>query len=236
MNILVSNVDGYECEGIKALAAALRGLGHRVLVIAPDRERSGASHSISLAAGYIDVKKIAADTWICGGTPVDCVLAALTGGVAFDADLVVSGINAGCNLGTDILFSGTAAAAREGALNGIPSIAFSLVGEAPFFWEEAAAWAASHIEWLAASYKKGGFINVNMPNIAVLPGEPLITFPSKRQYADTVSKEDLHNGWTRLNFDGMRIETSHENGSDYEALCANTVSVSHIAVEPCAMP
>ncbi|MDR2098024.1 MAG: 5'/3'-nucleotidase SurE, partial [Spirochaetaceae bacterium] len=89
MNILVSNDDGYQCEGLIRLTAALRGLGHRALMVSPDRERSGASHSISLALGYIDVKEIAADTWICGGTPVDCVIAVLSGGIDFDADIVV---------------------------------------------------------------------------------------------------------------------------------------------------
>jgi 5'-nucleotidase len=231
MNIIATNDDGYQCEGIIRLASALRALGHRVLIVSPDRERSGSSHSISLAAGYIDVKEIAADTWICAGTPVDCILAVLSGGVNFDADIVVSGINAGCNLGTDLLFSGTAAAAREGAMYGYPSIAFSLAGSPPYFWGAAAGWAASHIDGLARLWQKDTFINVNMPNIKTLPDEPLITFPSRRSYVDNV-KTDSADGWRRLLFDDMRMETLYEPGSDDEAVQRNQVSVTPVYVYP----
>jgi 5'-nucleotidase len=231
MNILATNDDGYRCEGILRLVSALRALGHRVLMISPDRERSGASHSISTAAGYIDIKEIAADMWICAGTPVDCILAALCGGVAFDIDVIVSGINAGCNLGTDLLFSGTAAAAREGAIYGCPSIAFSLAGNPPYFWDTAAGWAASHIGSLVKLWQKDTFINVNMPNIKTLPDEPLITFPSRRNYFDNV-KTDSAGGWRRLLFNDLLPETLYEAGSDDDAVQRNEVSVTPVYVHP----
>jgi 5'-nucleotidase len=232
MNILASNDDGYQCEGLIRLTAILRDMGHRVLMVSPDRERSGASHSMSLAAGYIDVKEIAMDSWICGGTPVDCVISVLSGGISFKADVLVSGINAGCNLGTDILFSGTAAAAREGALHGVPSIAFSLAGSPPYFWDAAALWAASHINQLLKYWNENVFINVNMPNIKELPDEQIITFPSRRNYKDNITKESADNGWTRLRFNGMELETLPESGSDYEAVCQNKVSVSAVHIHP----
>jgi 5'-nucleotidase len=235
MNILASNDDGYQCEGLIRLTVALRGMGHRVLMVSPDRERSGASHSISLAAGFIDVKEIAADTWICGGTPVDCVIAVLSGGIDFNADIIVSGINAGCNLGTDILFSGTAAAAREGALHGVPAIAFSLDGNPPYFWDAAASWSASHITQLLKHWNKDVFINVNIPNIKNLPDEPQFTFPSRRNYKDTVTKEQSPAGWTRLCFNGMKLETLHESGSDYEAVAQNKISISAVQVQPATL-
>ncbi|MDR0409813.1 MAG: 5'/3'-nucleotidase SurE [Spirochaetaceae bacterium] len=232
MNIFVSNDDGYQCAGIIRLRAALRALGHRTLMISPDRERSGASHSLSIAAGFIDIKEIAADTWICGGTPVDCALAAISGSFDFKIDAIVSGINAGCNLGTDIIFSGTAAVAREGALRGIPSIAFSLAGDPPYFWDEAASWAAGHTEQLAERCTKDIFINVNIPNIKELPDKEMITFPSKRSYTDTIQKETLPSGWTRLSFNNAKLETEHETGSDYDAVSQNRVSVSLIHAQP----
>ncbi|MDR1363637.1 MAG: 5'/3'-nucleotidase SurE [Spirochaetaceae bacterium] len=232
MNIFASNDDGYQCEGIVRLTSALRALGHRVLMVSPDRERSGSSHSMSLAAGFIDVKEIAADTWICGGTPVDCALAVLSGGVDFQIDVIVSGINAGCNLGTDIVFSGTAAVALEGALHGIPSIAFSLAGDPPYFWEEAASWAAAHTDKLAKQWTKDTFTNVNIPNKKELPDKPLITFPSKRSYTDVVQKRLLDSGWTRLTFNNVKLETEYEPGSDYDAISQNKVSVSRVYVHP----
>jgi 5'-nucleotidase len=204
-------------------------------MVSPDRERSGASHSVSLSAGYIDVKEIAVDTWICGGTPVDCILAVLSGGINFNADLIVSGINAGCNLGTDILFSGTAAAAREGALYGVPAIAFSLVGDPPYFWDAAALWSASHINQLLKHWNKDVFINVNIPNIKNPPDEPELTFPSRRSYKDSVTKELSPAGWTRLCFNGMEFETFPESGSDYEAVTRNKVAVSAVKVQPVAI-
>jgi 5'-nucleotidase len=232
MNILVSNDDGYQSVGIIRLAAALRAHGHRTLIVAPDSERSGYSHATSLSAGYIDIKQIDAGAWICGGTPVDCVMAAIAGGVDFDIDLVASGINAGCNLGTDILFSGTAAAAREAALYGRKAVAFSLAGSPPYFWDTAAEWAASHIEALAALWHEGNFVNVNMPNLPALPDEPLFTFPSKRRYVDTASKELTDAGWLRLRFDDVLIETVYEAGSDTDAVDRGRVSVGLVHVEP----
>jgi 5'-nucleotidase len=201
-------------------------------MIAPDRDRSGASHSLSFTNRFIDIKEIAADTWICGGTPVDCVLAVLSGAVNFKTDMIISGINAGCNLGTDIIFSGTAAIAREGALHDIPSIAFSLDGSPPYFWGEAASWAAAHINQLVKYRTKDSFINVNIPNIKELPDEPLITFPSKRFYTDSISKETLASGWTRITFKNVKLETVRETGSDYDAITQNKVSVSPVHIHP----
>ena len=232
MNILASNDDGYQCEGIIRLVSALRALGHRVLMVSPDRERSGASHSMSLVSGYIDIKEIAADTWICGGTPVDCIIAALSGGIKFKVDAVVSGINAGCNLGTDIIFSGTAAAVREGALHGIPSIAFSLAGSPKYFWDAAALWSASHFDKLIKFWDDEIFINVNIPNIKNLPDEPFITFPSRRRYTDSISIELLETGWSKLNFNNVKPETVYEAGSDHDAVNQNTVSASFVYIQP----
>ena len=236
MNIICTNDDGFESEGIRSLVSALRVLGHRVVMVAPDGNRSGYSHSMSLIRGFIDVRKIGADEWICSGTPVDCVIAMVSGGthigIDFKPDILVSGINEGCNLGTDILFSGTAAAAREAVLYDIPAIAFSLSGDAPWNQAGAAAWAASHTAELLKKTGKNMFFNVNMPNLKQIRDEYRITFPSIRGYSNDVTTEDVEGGWKRLNFGDLVVQTREENGSDAETVDSGLVSVSPIHVGP----
>ncbi|MDR0730727.1 MAG: hypothetical protein LBF63_03595 [Treponema sp.] len=116
MNILLTNDDGCESPGILLLASALRENGHRAAVLAPDRDRSGVSHSISFLDGPLILKSRGEDTWSCSGLPVDCVVTAMLGAIPYKPDLILSGINRGANLGTDLLYSGTAAAARQGSL------------------------------------------------------------------------------------------------------------------------
>ena len=126
MRVLVSNDDGVEAPGIRVLAEGLRAAGHEVTVVAPDRDRSGASNSLTLDSP-IRVREIGERVWRVGGTPTDCVHLALTGLLAEDPDIVVSGINSAANLGDDVIYSGTVAAAMEGRFLGLPAIAMSLV-------------------------------------------------------------------------------------------------------------
>lgn len=124
MNILVSNDDGYRAEGLRALAAALADLG-RLTIVAPDRNRSGASNSLTIDAPLRIVEH--EPRWYAvSGTPTDCVHLAISGFLADEQQLVVSGINDGANLGDDTLYSGTVAAAVEGRFLGLPTLAFSL--------------------------------------------------------------------------------------------------------------
>ena len=126
MNILLSNDDGWRADGLRALAEALAGLG-TLTVVAPDRNRSGASNSLTLDAPLRIVE--AEGRWYAvNGTPTDCVHLAISGFLADEQQLVVSGINDGANLGDDVLYSGTVAAAMEGRFLGLPSIAVSLAG------------------------------------------------------------------------------------------------------------
>ena len=127
MKILVSNDDGYLATGINALAAALEEVAD-VVVIAPDRNRSAASNSLTLS-NPLRVSEVAKNRYKVDGTPSDCVHLALTGFLDFEPDLVVSGINHGANLGDDTIYSGTVAAAMEGRFLGLPTIAVSLVGK-----------------------------------------------------------------------------------------------------------
>lgn len=126
MRVLVSNDDGVDAPGIQALAAGLRAAGHEVTVVAPDRDRSGASNSLTLDLP-IRAKALDERTISVAGTPTDCVHLALAGLLDQQPDIVVSGINNAANLGDDVIYSGTVAAAMEGRFLGLPAIAMSLV-------------------------------------------------------------------------------------------------------------
>lgn len=164
MKILVSNDDGYQSPGLIALADALAELGE-VMVVAPERDRSGASNSLTLdvplrasrmANGYIRVD----------GTPTDCVHLALTGLAEMDPDIVVAGINHGPNLGDDVLYSGTVAAATEGRFLGLPAIAVSMASHAPRHLETGAAVAVRLVKRLREEPLDSSIIlNVNVPDV-----------------------------------------------------------------------
>jgi len=126
MRVLVSNDDGVEAIGIRVLAQTLREAGLAVTVVAPDRDRSGASNSLTLDQP-IRATRLDADTWRVAGTPTDCVHLALAGMLDIEPDIVISGINNSANLGDDVIYSGTVAAAMEGRFLGLPAIAVSLV-------------------------------------------------------------------------------------------------------------
>jgi 5'-nucleotidase len=122
-------------------------------------------------------------------------MVAALGGFPVKPDLVVSGINAGANLGTDVIYSGTASAAREAALHGIPALAFSLASlGGTVYWERAAAYARDHLEELLSLWKEDTFINVNIPNSPDYPSVPEITYPSRRDYGNALTGFDAPDG------------------------------------------
>ena len=128
MRVLVSNDDGVDAPGIRILAEGLRDAGHEVLIVAPDRDRSGASNSLTLDMP-LRVVQVDDSIWRVHGTPTDCVHVAITGLLDVEPDIVVSGINNTANLGDDVIYSGTVAAAMEGRFLGLPAVAMSLVTE-----------------------------------------------------------------------------------------------------------
>ena len=166
MRILVSNDDGYLAPGLRSLAEALASLGE-VIVVAPDRNQSGASNSLTLRSpirphtadnGYIYVD----------GTPTDCVHLAVTGLLSPEPDIVVSGINAGSNLGDDVIYSGTVAAAMEGRLLGLPAIAVSLASTHCRHYDTAAQVARRLVVQLASQPLDSNVIlNVNVPDVTL---------------------------------------------------------------------
>ena len=125
VRILLSNDDGYQAQGLRVLAAGLVDLGE-ITIVAPDRNRSGASNSLTLEAP-LRVEQVETNVYSVNGTPTDCVHVAITGLLQNEPDMVISGVNHGANLGDDVLYSGTVAAAMEGRFLGLPAIAVSLV-------------------------------------------------------------------------------------------------------------
>lgn len=166
MKILVSNDDGYLATGIIALTAALEKVAE-VVVIAPDRNRSAASNSLTLHRP-LRVSEVGPNRYTVDGTPSDCVHLALTGFLDYEPDLVVSGINHGANLGDDVIYSGTVAAAMEGRFLGLPTIAVSLVGRKLVHFETAARVAAELVQKIKqAPLTSDVVLNVNVPDVAM---------------------------------------------------------------------
>ncbi|HHO81744.1 MAG TPA: 5'/3'-nucleotidase SurE [Halothiobacillus sp.] len=166
MNILVSNDDGYLSPGIQVLANALSGLG-TVTIVAPDRDRSGASNSLTLTRP-LRPRQISERVYAVDGTPSDCVHLAVTGLLPFVPDIVVSGINHGSNLGDDVLYSGTVAAATEGRSLGLPAIAVSSVSFNPKYLASAADLVCDLVRRLETHpLPPGTLLNVNVPDLPV---------------------------------------------------------------------
>jgi 5'-nucleotidase len=195
MNILVSNDDGVFALGIRTLANALAAAGHQVTVVCPDRERSATGHGLTLhkPLRVEPVEGVFAPevtAWACSGTPSDCVKLALDAVLLNAPDMVISGINHGANLGTDVLYSGTVSAAMEGVLEGIPAIAISLTSFAYKNFEPAARFAVQLISWLHHQpLNLPILLNVNVPPVAArdIRGTA-ITRQGIRRYFDQFEK------------------------------------------------
>jgi 5'-nucleotidase len=164
VKILVSNDDGYLARGIVALADALAEIAD-VIVVAPDRNHSGASNSLTLHSP-LRVHEVEPNRYFVNGTPSDCVHLALSGFLDEDPDIVVSGVNHGANLGDDVIYSGTVAAAMEGRFLGLPAIAVSLVGRHATHFETGARVAADLVRRLEQKpLPRDIMLNVNVPDL-----------------------------------------------------------------------
>jgi 5'-nucleotidase len=231
MNILISNDDGYMAPGIKALADALAEFAD-ITVVAPDRNRSGASNSLTLD-NPLRVNQLENGYYRVEGTPTDCVHLAITGLLEQEPDMVVSGINAGANLGDDVLYSGTVAAATEGRFLGLPAVAISLTSHTPEHFETA-AWAAKKIvqQLKKSSLPANTILNVNVPDI---PIEDIIGFEStrlgNRHKAEPVIKEVDPRGRPLYWVGPAGDEQDAGPGTDFDAIRRGAVSVTPLQID-----
>jgi 5'-nucleotidase len=189
LNILISNDDGISAEGIRTLAARLE-LDHTVFMVAPAREQSASSHSLTLRRP-ISVQKTGERSYAVDGTPADCVSLAVSGILDVRPDLVVSGINHGANLGDDVFYSGTVSAAIEAFLLDIPSVAVSYEMKTACDFGPAAEFAANLVTFLNHHpMPKDTVLNVNIPDRITSDHPPYkITKQGKRIYSNAVVRE-----------------------------------------------
>jgi 5'-nucleotidase len=233
VKILVSNDDGYTAPGIEQLRAALQGLGD-ITVVAPDRNRSGASNSLTLDMP-LRVAEVEPGVWSVQGTPTDCVHLSMCGLLPHDFDLVVSGINDGANLGDDVLYSGTVAAAIEGRWLGLPAVAVSLCTSptGPRHFATAAHVARQLVAALIARPLEAGLIlNVNVPDLPLgeLRGMRAVRLGARHRSAPTIPALDPKGRtvyWVGLSGEGADAG----EGTDFHAVRAGFVAVTPLTVD-----
>lgn len=240
MKIVLTNDDGIDAAGLLAIRQALEKVGD-VLTVAPDRNRSGVGRSISFGAPIRVEEREMADGVIgyaCTGTPVDCVRLVALGLMNFEPDIVVSGINHGENLGDDITYSGTVAAAFEGIVIGVPGIAVSLSVERSWHAGEneelnfgpVADFSARLVKMAANGLPKERILNVNAPNLTEVTGAR-ITRLGSRLYNDELIEVKDDRG--RLGYDIYNNPPGHhkEDGTDFAAIEDGEISVTPVHLE-----
>jgi 5'-nucleotidase len=231
MHILLSNDDGYESPGIQCLAEHLKDIAH-VTVVAPDRNRSGASNSLTLD------DPIRAFTMPNGvirvdGTPTDCVHLAITGLLEKEPDMVISGINQGANLGDDVLYSGTVAAAMEGRFLGLPALAVSLIGPNPVHYDSAARVVRFLLERLQQQpLSFDTILNINVPD---LPYDKLAGYQTTRlghrHKSEPVIRQTDPRGRDIFWVGPPGEEQDAGEGTDFYAIRHNYVSVTPLHID-----
>lgn len=232
MRILLTNDDGLYGQGLKPLHQVLRRIGE-VFLIVPDQERSGVSHSLTLIKP-LRVMEIKYRTYLVNGTPADCVRFGVMSIMQKKVDLVVSGINRGQNVGADVLYSGTVAAAREGALLNIPSLAVSLVVRGGFHFSTAGYYAKLIIKkMLEHKLPQQVYLNINVPD---LPRNKIkgiaVTRLGTRVYGNQIEQRTDPRGDKYYWFaDENNLTGINEPGSDVFAVHQNKVSLTPLQVD-----
>jgi 5'-nucleotidase len=237
MLILLSNDDGYQADGIKALARELKKLG-RVVIVAPMWEQSGTSHSLTIYRP-LRTKKISTDVYAVSGTPTDAVMIAVYCILNKLPDILVSGINHGPNMGDDVTYSGTVAAAMEGTILGIPSVAISQVvsndvgitGSRQF--GKAARFAARLVKLVKKNgIPKGTLLNVNVPGYKKADSRRYrITRLGERVYHDVITEKIDPRGEPYYWIGGHYTVTDKGPDTDYGAIQKNYISVTPLDID-----
>lgn len=231
MRILLSNDDGYFSTGLAVLAEAV-GKVAEIHVVAPERDRSGASNSLTLVRP-LRVHRAPNGFYFVDGTPTDCVHLAVTGLLADEPDIVIAGINHGANLGDDVIYSGTVAAAMEGRFLGLPAIAVSLVGRNARYFDTAARVVLELLERLKSHpLPTDTILNVNVPD---LPYEKLAGFEAtrlgNRHKAEPVIKSADPHGNPIYWVGPAGAEADAGPGTDFHAIRQRQVSVTPLYVD-----
>ncbi len=230
MRILISNDDGYLAPGIVALAEALAPIAE-IVVVAPDSNRSGSSNSLTLDRP-LSLYRAANGFYFINGTPSDCVHLALTGLLSYKPDLVVSGINQGQNMGDDTLYSGTVAAATEGFLFGIPSIAFSQVEPGWGQLESAAKMARRIVEQRFDTLQKPYLLNVNIPNRPYDDLKEIVaTRLGKRHQSEAIIKSQDPHGREIFWIGPAGAAKDASEGTDFYATAQGKVSITPLQID-----
>jgi 5'-nucleotidase len=230
MRILLSNDDGYFAPGLERLAAALAPLAE-ITVVAPERDRSGASNSLTLDRP-LTVRRAPNGFLFVNGTPTDCVHLAVTGLLDKLPDMVISGINLGANMGDDTIYSGTVAAATEGYLLGIPSIAISLASKAAEHFETAAAVAVELLQRHGGAPAGAWLLNVNVPDVprSHLKGYR-VTRLGRRHKAEDVVKTKNPRGETVYWVGAAGPAADAGEGTDFDAVQRGYTSVTPLQID-----
>jgi len=235
MKILITNDDGIRAPGLTALHAALRPLGE-VLVIAPERPRSACGHAITLHKPLrlmpVELSD-GAEGFAINGFPADCVALGVSEHLGGHPDLVVSGINLGPNLGVDMIYSGTVAAAREGAICGIPSVALSVASYGASDFQPAAEFARYLAQAvLEHGLPDGAFLNVNVPAAptAQIKGVA-VTRQSRINYDNRIERRTDPRGGAYYWLTGARVDRSRQPDADAEAVETDRISVTPVRLD-----
>ncbi|MDH3809935.1 MAG: 5'/3'-nucleotidase SurE [Desulfuromonadales bacterium] len=230
MLILLTNDDGIHSAGLQALADEMQSLG-RVVIVAPDRERSAVGHALTLHAP-LRAEEILTDRWAVSGTPTDAVSLGIHGLLKEKPALVVSGINKGANMGDDLTYSGTVAAAMEATLMGVPAVAISLASKEFSYdnFRSAAAVARQMAETvLEHGLPADTFINVNVPDSAPLGIR--LTRQGKRVYGDAVVQNRDPRGRTYYWIGAGELSFQDLEGTDFHAVQNGYVSVTPLHLD-----
>ncbi len=231
MRILLSNDDGYFAPGLECLARVLAEVAD-ITVVAPERDRSGASNSLTLDRP-LSLKRAANGYYHVNGTPTDCVHLAVTGMLDEIPDMIVSGINLGANMGDDTIYSGTVAAATEGFLLGIPSLAVSLCSKAGAHFETAARVTQELVQMIRRQQvREAVLLNVNVPDVpyAQLRGR-VVTRLGKRHKAEAVVRTVTPRNETVYWVGAAGEAEDAGEGTDFFAVARDEVSITPLQVD-----
>jgi 5'-nucleotidase len=229
-HILLTNDDGYQAEGLRALAEALAGFA-TVSIVAPSREQSGTAQSLTLRTPIV-CHNVKEREWAIDGTPADCVIVALHKLLPEKPDMVISGINHGANLGENVYYSGTVGAAREGALHHIPSVAISLCSkktEAKFENSGRVARAAAEMI-LKEGLQDQVLLNVNVPE--PWDGEVKFTRQSQKITRNQLTEGKDPRGRSYFWLFEQKIDKDVEPDTDYGAIFSGAVSITPLHLDP----